>query len=176
MHLALSQQLSKQRTVSQSEAVISKKRSISIHTNSRPYTSKSGTNKYVNQLAILGRRGLETITSFFRKYIPGFRTEKIWKRVIAIVCYTVLFIGIVGNVFGQPTGSLKVREFIDYLFIFLIPILLFTNFLNYQRKLPLISSDNKIYRYIGYGLLFLFWIVITKGGLELNSFIYKRIN
>lgn len=179
MHLALRQQLSKQRTAEKQnkrQISTSKKRPVNITMNARPFTNRWGTNTYVNQVVTRGRRVLDSISLFLKKYIPGFRTEKIWKRVVALFFYTMLFVSIVGNVFGQPTRSLKISEFVDYLFIFIIPMLLFTNFLDYQRKLPLFSSDNKRYRYIGYGVLFLFWVVITKAGLELNSYIYKQIN
>ncbi|MBO0473451.1 serine/threonine protein kinase [Enterococcus ureasiticus] len=179
MHLALRQQRAQQtNTVKQAkaQAVVLEKRPIRTYTNTSPITNVWATNKYVRRVSTLGRRWIEVIASFFRKYIPGFRTEMLWKRTVALFWYSILFVGIVGNVLDQPTESLKIREFVDYLLIFALPAVLFTNFLDYQRKLPLLSSENKIYRSIGYGLLFLFWLLITKGALELNSFIYRRFN
>ncbi|MGX7150419.1 serine/threonine protein kinase [Enterococcus ureasiticus] len=179
MHLALRQQKSKQiAAIKQAKAHAAnlEKRPIRTYADTRPITTIWDTNKYVRQFVILGSRLIEVVVSFFRKYVPGFRTETLWKRAAALVWYSIFFVGITANIVDQPTESLKIREFVDYLLIFGLPVVLFTNFLDYQRKLPLLSSENKIYRSIGYGLLFLFWLLITKGGLELNSFIYRRFN
>ncbi|MBO0440627.1 serine/threonine protein kinase [Candidatus Enterococcus ikei] len=179
MHLALREQRSKQinaKKQAKSRTVASKNSPIRMYTNTRPITTIWVTNKYMRQLAITGSHWKERIASFFRKYIPGFRTETLWKRAIALSWYILLLIGTIGNVWDEPTGSLKILKFIDYLFMFWLPLVLFTNFLDYQRKLPLFYSENKIYRFIGYGLLFLFWFLITKVGLELNSFIYRSFN
>lgn len=179
MHQALRQQRLRQIAAAKrakSRAVTLEKGPIRTYTNTRPNTNKWDTNNYVKQVTSIISRWYEVIASFFRKYIPGFRTEVMWKRVIAMVWYVFLIIGTIGNVLEQPTTGLRIQLFVDYLFMFILPIILFTNFLDYQRKLPLFSSGNRVYRYIGYGLIFLFWLVLTKVGLELNSFIYKRFN
>lgn len=179
MHQALRQQRLRQIAAAKrakSRAATLEKGPIRTYTNTKPNTNKWDTNNYVKQVISIINRWYEVIASFFRKYIPGFRTEVMWKRVIAIVWYVFLIIGTIGNVLEQPTTGLRIQLFVDYLFMFILPIILFTNFLDYQRKLPLFSSGNRVYRYIGYGLIFLFWLVLTKVGLELNSFIYKHFN
>lgn len=179
MHLALRQQLSRRIVAakqSKPKAVTYENRPTKMSTTTRLITTRWSTNKHVRQFVRIKNPLTEAVARFFRKYIPGFRTETIWKRAIAIVWYSILFIGIAGNVMDQPTGSLKMRELFDYLLIFGFPAVLFTNFLDYQRKLPLFSSENKLYHYLGYGVLFLFWLVFTKAGLELNSFIYQYFN
>lgn len=172
MHQELRQQ--RLRQIATAKRAKSRAATLGTYTNNSPNASRWDTNNYVRQVNSIISRWCEAIASFFRKYIPGFRTEIMWKRVSAMVWYAFLIIGTIGNVLEQPTIGLRIQLVVDYFFMFILPIVLFTNFLDYQRKLPLFSSNNRVYRYIGYGLIFLFWIVITKAGLELNSFIYKR--
>ncbi|MGX7243628.1 serine/threonine protein kinase [Enterococcus quebecensis] len=178
MHLVLRQQLSRKLlAVKQAKKnTVSKKRPIRIYRANWSRTNIWLKNKYVRQFIFTSSHLLKGVSTFFRKYVPGFRTATMWKRVIALFWYVISFGQIIGSIVYQPTGSLRIRELVESLFIFILPVILFTNFLDYQRKFPLLSSENKVYRWIGYGLLVLFWVVITKGGLELNSFIYRSFN
>ncbi|MCB5955847.1 serine/threonine protein kinase [Enterococcus sp. CWB-B31] len=69
--------------------------------------------------------------SFFKKYIPGFRTGKRWKRNIAIIAYVVLFIGIVENIVKIESLSGKIYWLSEFFFYFFIC----------QIKLDTISSS-----------------------------------
>lgn len=167
MHQALRQRRAKQEYAARQALLhsnASKERVNETYSQAR-YTAEP---KSKHRFIVGNHRWWRGLSSFFKAYVPGFRTEQQWKRIVASVSYAILVIGIVGNVTDQSETSLKVKKLLDYFFILIFPLLLGTNFLNFQKSLPLLSSDKKGYRYIGYGLLFLFWFVVTGIYVQIN--------
>ncbi len=92
-----------------------------------------------------------------RNSIPGFRTKKSWKTIIALVGYPIilfLFWVILLTEFEYSvTSSDRLFKFIENLFfsiiIIVIPFVLLTNFFGIRDKIPFFSKKDKKSKFIG---------------------------
>jgi len=86
------------------------------------------------------------------KYVPGFRTNKKWKKIVAIIGYLlmilVLFVS-TGVTFGD-----KVLTLIERVLLISVPFVLITNLGGVRNKLPLYKSKKKSKTIIGTILTF----------------------
>lgn len=85
---------------------------------------------------------------WFIKTVPGFRTGKSWKMLIALLGY------ILGLIFVlvTPVASTIMDKILDlayYISLLGIPFLLITNFGSIRNKLPLFKEDKFLYTVIG---------------------------
>lgn len=110
---------------------------------------------------------LETIhvedkRNWFRKNIPGFRTDKGWKMTLAILGYAFIAFGMTMNL-SSGDNKLIISDLALGITL-LLYIALFSNFLGIANKLPLLKREglsNKICGYLLYSLL----IMIVFGSL-----------
>lgn len=97
--------------------------------------------------------------------IPGFRTNKIWKMIVAILGY---FFILYAALTTEHTDMNLVENIIENVIIFimsLVLIALYTNYLNIQQYLPLCRSNKYLFRIIGC-ILFTFVIVFIAAFLS----------
>ncbi|ALS00158.1 hypothetical protein ATZ33_01820 [Enterococcus silesiacus] len=113
------------------------------------------------------------IRSFLRKYVPGFRTGQPWKITVAVIYYVFVGIGLPGNIYEGRTVIQKLLLTLEGSILFILPVLLFTNFMNFHKKIPLLNSKKNTIRGIGYMLLVLSWLgyyglflFVTNGGAK----------
>lgn len=113
------------------------------------------------------------IRSFLRKYVPGFRTGQPWKITLASIYYVFIAIGLPGNIYEGRTFSQKLLLTLEGSILFILPVLLFTNFMNFHEKIPLLNAKKSTIRGIGYVLLVLCWLgyyalflFVTHGGAK----------
>ncbi|ALS37724.1 serine/threonine protein kinase [Enterococcus rotai] len=113
------------------------------------------------------------IRSFLGNYVPGFRTGQPWKMTLAIIYYVFVLIGLPGTIYEGRTMSEKLLVALDGSILFILPVLLFTNFLNFHEKIPLLNAKKNVLRGIGYSLLVLSWLIyyglflfVTNGGVR----------
>lgn len=113
------------------------------------------------------------IRSFLRNYVPGFRTSQPWKITLAIIYYVFMGIGLPLNISEGETWAEKLLRLLEAGIIFILPVLLLTNFMNFHEKIPLLNSKKSTLRGIGYGLLLLSWfgyyglfLFVTHGGAK----------
>ncbi len=95
------------------------------------------------------------------KYIPGFRTEKRWKKIIAIIGY--LFMLLILFLSDGITNGDKIVTFIERFLCLSIPFILITNIGDIRNKLPLFKSKRKGNIIIGMILSVLFISIILAG-------------
>lgn len=113
------------------------------------------------------------IRSFLKKYVPGFRTDQPWKMTLAIIYYVLMLMGLPGMVYEATSMTEKLLRTIEGFTIFVLPVLLLTNFMNFHEKIPLLHSKKLILRGLGYGLLAVGWLIffvlyllVTNGGAK----------
>jgi len=88
--------------------------------------------------------------------IPGFRTKKIWKMLIALLGYLIIFLGFISY---KGTTNLPIMQIIDGIGfgLFLSAyVVLFTNYLNIQDRLDLFDYNQwyrKVFAYLVYSLI-----------------------
>ncbi|WMJ81759.1 serine/threonine-protein kinase [Clostridium sp. MB40-C1] len=101
-----------------------------------------------------------TLKNFY-KIIPGFRSGKKWKGIIACFWYLVLIISMI-----VPNGN----SFLDDLIIFslcLILTILYTNFLNIRNYIPLLKKEQIHFRILGYIVCTFLLIIIAGAFMEI---------
>lgn len=94
------------------------------------------------------------------RHIPGFRTKQLWKMFLAITGYVVLGIIATYSSSYEDTFEMRVRWVIDCFFIFLLPVLLYANFLDFHRYLSFFQSSSIVKKGIGYIFLTFVWAVL----------------
>ncbi|MEG1003030.1 MAG: serine/threonine-protein kinase [Clostridium sp.] len=108
-----------------------------------------------------------TIKSFY-KVVPGFRTNKVWKIILASLVYLFLLFGLFSG-----TGSEGVKmPFIENLAIVVLSLLLiflYSNFLEVKEKFPLLKSNNRLKNLLGYFLYTIIIIIMSGLLLELSK-------
>lgn len=95
-----------------------------------------------------------------RSYIiPGFRSKKVWKMIIAVTGY--LFIFSIAFSMEVPDGNVaqNIINKIAFLLMALSYVALYANYLNIKEYLPMLSNKRVIIRIIGY-VLFSFLVII----------------
>ncbi|MGC6768608.1 serine/threonine protein kinase [Enterococcus sp. LJL51] len=98
--------------------------------------------------------------NFFSQYVPGFRTGQWWKKVLAVAFYAVSINQIVYIFSSSAETYEKILDLTDFFMIFIIPMMMYTNFLDFHRDLPLLSSDSQTKRVIGYVVLAVCWFLL----------------
>ena len=96
------------------------------------------------------------------KMIPGFRTGKWYKKILAIICYSFLLISLIIVVQDQDTMLDIIENIIIWVSVFLLPFLLLTNVGYFDRRirfLRLMSKRNAFFTRIGLSLIS-WWIYI----------------
>jgi heme/copper-type cytochrome/quinol oxidase subunit 4 len=88
------------------------------------------------------------------KHVPGFRTGKLWKKFISFFAYIILTMLFFAIIKGDSLSD-SVFGFLIYLFVFIFPIALITNFLDVRNRLPLFQKKN-IGGYISGSILYIF--------------------
>ncbi|AHI55132.1 serine/threonine-protein kinase [Listeria ivanovii] len=98
---------------------------------------------------------------FWYRNIPGFRTWRPWKMIIAVFGYICILIGLFG---GPPEGS-KISHSLNFFsnFILIVPtFILLTNLCDIWAKLPLLKSPSLIKKIIGF-VVYLFICIMISG-------------
>ncbi|MCA5013329.1 MULTISPECIES: serine/threonine-protein kinase [unclassified Enterococcus] len=99
-------------------------------------------------------------SSIVRKYVPGFRTDIVWKKVIAVVYYLFIVIFVPQDISEKQSFNAQLAVTLEDIIVFILPIFLFTNFMNFHAKLPLLKSEKLTSRILGYVLLSFVWIFL----------------
>lgn len=99
-------------------------------------------------------------SSILRKYVPGFRTNIVWKKVIAVIYYLFIGLGLPLDISRNGSSTGRSALVVEDLLYFVLPVFLFTNFMDFHSKLPLLKSKKRIVRIFGYILLGLFWLAL----------------
>ncbi|GGC86081.1 serine/threonine-protein kinase [Enterococcus wangshanyuanii] len=99
-------------------------------------------------------------SSILRKYVPGFRTDIVWKKVIAVIYYVFIGLGLPLDIMRNGSSNGRSGLVVEDLLYFVLPVFLFTNFMDFHSKLPLLKSKKRIVRIFGYILLGLFWLAL----------------
>lgn len=100
--------------------------------------------------------------------ILGFRSSKLWKKVVASICYLLIAIFMIANFEGATLRDKIINEV--QILIFLVPVYIFI--LKYKVirvKLPLLKEEKLSKRVIGiisYSLIFLIIVFISIAELE----------
>lgn len=97
---------------------------------------------------------------------PGFRSGKMWKRIIAVPVYIVLISLITailsnGNKFTDSTAdtSIKILQNVIVVLVILIPLMMIANVGGIRAKLPLLRSKKNGMRAVGgLGIVVAIWI------------------
>lgn len=100
-----------------------------------------------------------TLKNFY-KAIPGFRSGQTWKSIIACIWYIFLML-IVVIIF--PTSK-NISEDAMMFFMFIVLTILYTNFLNIRKHIPIINNLKIYIRILGY-VLYTFIIIMITGAL-----------
>ncbi|MEG0855351.1 MAG: serine/threonine-protein kinase [Terrisporobacter sp.] len=96
------------------------------------------------------------------KQIPGFRSGNLFYMLLASLWYLFLVVGLfVGNNFNEFI------ENITLVIMLLLILFICTNFLNIQKKLPIIRSEKKYFKIFGCVLYSLILLLIAGGLLTL---------
>ena len=121
-----------------------------------------------------------------KSIIPGFRTNKLWKKVIAVMGYLAFALGIFGIIAGKTYGNATdqliyhVGGLIMYIFVFLVVLIIGFNFLGIRDKLPLFKRHKLGSGILGVILtLFFVGIVVSiveyvSGTLYSDSYVAER--
>jgi len=108
--------------------------------------------------------------------MPGFRTAKWWKKVIALSGYLIIIITAMYS--PMITITDKILDAVFYIFLFGIPFALITNLGAIRGKLPLFKMGKLIYTVMGWCLSLMLTFVLASGVLaatdNLHSEQYKE--
>lgn len=96
----------------------------------------------------------------FNRMIPGFRTNKVWKKAVAIIWYLFLFIALF--LYDEKNVSKSIYDNFVCVIMLLLIWLMYTNFLNVNRVLPIIKSGNLYKKIVGY-ILYTFVLIVVAG-------------
>ena len=77
-----------------------------------------------------------------KSIIPGFRTNTLWKKVVALLGYTIFFLElfeiVTSKTYGNSTDQViyRVEQFAIYIFIFFVVLIIGFNFMGIRDRLP----------------------------------------
>lgn len=106
------------------------------------------------------------------KHVPGFRTNRKWKKVIAIIGY--LFMILILFMSEGVTFGDKMVTFVERLLFLSVPFVLIANIGNIRNKLPLYKSKKKGNTVIGTILTIIFVSIILASMPNLYSPQFKQ--
>lgn len=104
-----------------------------------------------------------------KQILPGFRTGKRYKKVLACFLYTFIGIVILAVLLGQPSTADESAKtiFLYYLmalvhvfFLILLPFLLCTNFMGIRNRLPLFKVKKRSKSILATCIIFILWLLI----------------
>lgn len=87
-----------------------------------------------------------------KQILPGFRTGKRYKKILACFIYALMGLIILTTYLGRPTGAdastktvflFYLSAFVDFFFLFLLPFLLCSNFMGIRNRLPLFKEKKR---------------------------------
>ncbi|MEF2244222.1 hypothetical protein [Paenibacillus sp. IITD108] len=114
----------------------------------------------------------------FFSVVPGFRTGRLWKRILASIMYFVIFI-VVAVTLGNASSSVSSLDstilkwesaaFIFYLIV--IPFIILTNIGNLRNRLPLFRSHNAVKKITAWILSF---VIVLVGLSYTSSFLSNK--
>ncbi|MBC2011827.1 serine/threonine-protein kinase [Listeria marthii] len=93
------------------------------------------------------------------KHIPGFRTGKPWKMVVAVLGYIFMAVGL----FSPPADDSKMTHTVNFFnnFLLIVPaFVIFTNLCGIWSKLPLLKSSSRGTRRAGIAIYIIICITI----------------
>lgn len=93
------------------------------------------------------------------KHIPGFRTGKPWKMVVAVLGYIFMAVGL----FSPPAADSKMTHTVNFFnnFLLIVPaFVIFTNLCGIWSKLPLLKSSSRGTRRAGIAIYIIICITI----------------
>lgn len=98
--------------------------------------------------------------------IPGFRSNKLWKKLIAAVIYSAFIFFICGSflniIMRSDWASARNGFYFGFLY-YIIPFFLWSDYLYYLERLPFIRSRKKIIRNIcGVAFAIVFYLIALK--------------
>lgn len=116
--------------------------------------------KSVNDLYqdILKQQRTHTATSPFW-LLPGFRTRTIWKMVVGVVGYILLFDIIIEHKNKYITSTMITLDNILFSITMIAILILSTNYMNIQRHLDFFDSPKRYTRFFGY-VVYIFIIIL----------------
>lgn len=106
-------------------------------------------------------------SNFIRHYVPGFRTNQLWKKVIACFGYLCIFL-LYSIMLSRGTPLDRFLEGITYTVLFIFPLIILTNFLSIKKWIPFIHSNKLWAVCCGWLLVGLCWFVLS--GITIQSF------
>ena len=86
----------------------------------------------------------------FLTHVPGFRTNKRWKKIVAIIGYFFMIITLFTST-GVTVGD-KILTLLQSVLLIYVPFILITNVGNVRNKLPLYKSKKKNRTIVGVSL------------------------
>ncbi len=109
-------------------------------------------------------------------FVPGFRTGRLWKKIIASLTYPVLIFAIIASIIGSNDPSVSSMDnsisrwesVAVIIFFIVIPFVLITNTGKVRSKLPLFKNGNILKKTIAWIISFIFLFI---GFGVLNSFL-----
>ena len=99
--------------------------------------------------------------SFIDRRLPGFRSAKISHKILGYLWYCLLILTSLGFFTNDLTLENRRTDIIITSFLFVITLLI-GNYKNLKTKLPLLSSNRRFVRFIGY-LVYSLLILIISG-------------
>ncbi|MGY3778930.1 serine/threonine-protein kinase [Isobaculum melis] len=96
--------------------------------------------------------------NWLRRYVPGFRTDLLANKIFACLIYA-LYAYLIFYENSIVTFKDWLLRALQNAFILLPLSILFTNFMNIQKKLPLIKSEDKKNRRLGFLLYIVIWLI-----------------
>jgi len=109
---------------------------------------------------------------WFLRTMPGFRTEKWWKKVIALAGYLTIIITVV--YLPKITVTDKILDVVFYIFLFGIPFALITNLGAIRGKLPLFQEGEFLYTVMGWCLSLMLTFVLASGVLAATDNLHSK--
>lgn len=104
--------------------------------------------------------------------IPGFRTGKLWKELLASYYYISAILSTVMSVWAYSKSFMG--AVLELLAVFLygwVSVLGACNFLHWMDRLPFVRKENKIVKVI---IGTLFWVCMMMMGIELQSYVEEN--
>lgn len=113
-------------------------------------------------------------TKSILRYIPGFRTNKTWKKYIAAVGYLTIASFFTAGV-SQPGNPVDQGIFLAQVIFFVsVPFLLLTNFMGVRKHLPVIKSEKAGTSAAGIAGAIFIWIIISVIFIAVTSSLHTQ--
>lgn len=101
------------------------------------------------------------------RYVPGFRTNQLWKKITASFGYLCILFGY-SVMLSTGTTLDRFLEGITFTVIFILPFIILTNFLSIKKWIPFIHSNKLWAVCCGWLLVGICWFVLS--GITIQTF------